>query len=77
MSELFTFIDLPGTGNSFAERGNKTVKDMIKILREHAAYEIKKAQEVLAASDGDFHVLTARGILVMRDRKVLQKGRKP
>lgn len=76
MSELFTFIDLPGTGASFAERGHKTIKEMIAILREHAVYEIKKAQEILEASDGDFHVLEARGIHVMRDIKVLQVGRK-
>lgn len=77
MSELFTFIDLPGTGASFADRGHKTVKEMITMLREHAAYEMKKAQEVLDASDGDFHVQEALGIYVMRNRKVLQQGRKP
>lgn len=75
VTELFTFINLPGCATSWAERGHKTVEEMVAILRNHAAAEIKDAQEILTASSGDFHVQTARGLHVMHDRKVLQEGR--
>ncbi len=75
MSERMTGIQLRTVGHSgFAEWGLKTVPEMIAVIRQQAAYEMKWAQAVLEAKDEDFYVDTYKGVHVQREREVLQQG---
>ena len=78
MSEKFTVIRVPG-GNSqsaFADRGDKSVEDMISLIRSYALEQKKIAEEILGCKDEDFNVKIVRGAIVQRPIKTLQAGRK-
>ena len=77
MSERLTAIMLPGiAGSGLVEWGRKTVPDMIAIYRALAKRQKEKAEAILAAADSDFYVDTYLGPYAMRNREILQYGRK-
>ncbi len=76
MSERYTAISLRGNRCSWAERGRRTVPEMVDILRAHAQKEKDDAEAVLAALDGDFRVTTFLGIYAHRRSETLQEGKK-
>lgn len=78
MSEKLTAISLPGLprGTGWAEWGAKEPYEMIAIIRERAAVQLKEAQDILDADDADFMVETYKGPYAMRDRIILQEGKK-
>lgn len=78
MSERMTAIFLPGEyGSGLADRGRKTVPEMIATLRAYAAQQKAAYEAILAASDDDFRVETYVGVHVQRERVIWQKGRAP
>ncbi len=78
MSEIMTCVHLLGlpSGRGFADYGRRSVPEMVAYIRRHAAEMKRDAEAILAADDEDFRVTTYRGILVQRDAKVLQQGKK-
>lgn len=78
MSEKMTAIRLPSLprGTGWAEWGYKEPSEMIAIIRELATIQLQQAQAILAADDADFMVETYKGPYAMRNRVVLQEGKK-
>lgn len=78
MTEKVTVITLPGlpNGAGLAEHGVEEASHMIAKYRDMARRQKEDADAILAASDEDFRVVVAKGIIVQRDRRVLQEGRK-
>lgn len=61
--------------NGLANWGKRTPKEMIEWARSIAVVDKAIAEQILAASDEDFHVTTFIGVHVQKKREVLQKGR--
>ncbi len=78
MSEIMTSVHLPSLsgGRGLADYGRRSIPEMVAYIRRHAAEMKEDAEAILAAGDEDFCVTTYRGILVQRDAKVLQQGKK-
>lgn len=76
MSDRMTSITLPGAGmgNGLADWGRLTPEEMIKQLREKAGRDLKVAQEILMAKDGDFCVETYLGPHARREAGSAAKG---
>jgi len=71
-----TGIDLPGCADAgLGDWGRKTPAEMIALYREKARHDLKVSQEILAAKDSDFKVVTYLGRHVRRNRETLQEGR--
>lgn len=76
MSERLTSISLPGSDAAgWVERGRVPAGDMIATYRNLAARQLREAREVLDAPDDAFRITTQRGIVVQRDRQIIQPGR--
>jgi hypothetical protein len=74
MSGRLTSISLQGYA-IIADWGLRTPEEMIKIARDYAASLRKQAEQIEAASNQDFTVETYIGVNVMKNRKILQKGK--
>lgn len=75
MSERMTSIRLRTSRHSgLADYGRQSIPEMVRQIRQMAEHELEWAKEVLAARDEDFHVETYKGLIVRRNREVLQEG---
>lgn len=76
MSERLTSIKLPGVQSSgIADWGRKTPEEMITQIRSWAANNKAIADAILAAPDEAFQVETYTGVIVQRNKTVLQEGK--
>ena len=76
MSARLTSIELPGcVGSGFSDWGRKTPAEMIAQLRENATITKTVVDAILAAADNDFRVETHTGVVVRRNKTILQPGR--
>lgn len=78
MAEKVTIITLPGlpNGAGLAEHGVEDVAHMIERYRAMAQRQFDDAEMILAASDSDFRVVVAKGIIVQRQPHIIQEGRR-
>lgn len=79
MTDRFTSIALPGQPGEvshWAERGNKTVSDMITGVKKRARRIKAEAEAVLAADDTDFRIVSFTGVIRQRKKIVWQEGKK-
>lgn len=76
MSERMTSVQLEGHagGDGWADYGLKTPAEMIATLRNHAKRNLSVAEAILTAPDSAFTVETYVGVIVTRNRKILQQG---
>lgn len=76
MSDRLTEIHLPGCDHSgIAEWGRRSKDEMLKQIRKHAETMKRQAEALLSAHDDDFTITTYLGVIVQRNREVIQKGR--
>lgn len=79
MTERYTSIALPGQPGEvshYAERGGKTVSEMITNLKKRARRIKAEAEAVLAADDADFRIVSFTGVIRQRKKIVWQEGKK-
>lgn len=77
MTRRMTSVELRGVYDaSWAEWGEQPVDLMVRRLRERAVRQKAAAEAILNADPSDFRVQSYTGVVVQRDRNVLQEGRK-
>jgi hypothetical protein len=72
MSDKMTSIRLPHMDGGIAEYGHAyTRAEMIKVYRDHAMYEKRRAEMILEAKDEEFIVEQYVGKIVERNKRRL------
>lgn len=76
VSEKMTIIRLPsGKDAGFMDWGEQDAETMLGTYRQMAVDMRERAEEILAAKDGDFRIEVVRGVHVQHPVRLIQQGR--